>query len=707
MSDLILENDHLKSSLSLIKQVIDEEQSDIKVLSKIAKGNDDVWQTIFNKEYKVKKLSDSLSKPYFARIDFKRDDEDNSNSFYIGRRGVSKEGNIIITDWRAPVSSLYYDSEVGICSFNSPEGIVNGNMLLKRQFEIDDGKLINYFDVNLVTGDKLLQKYLQANNDNRLTSIVATIQKEQNDVIRRRIDENIIVQGVAGSGKTTVALHKIAYLVYNYSKTINEDKYLVIGPNPVFLKYIRNVLPDLDVSGVTQYTFEDFAKSFINEDIIINDSFNKANLKIDGKNNNDIDKFKSSMKYKAMLDQFIDNYINSLNQNDLKIGDFIVVNSHIIKRLFNEVDNSYTFNNRIEHVIKRLTKFIHDNNAVILNNYTDYADSLFVDSNNKELLKKKFAKEREIIKKGCKNEIRNYFASAKASPTKLYKNFIESITNYNIFDYDNLDNLKRETLSYIRKKSYDFEDLAALMYLKKKLIRDEQYSKYRHIVIDEAQDFGEFNFYILKTIFDNATFSIFGDLAQSIYDYRSINSWDRVNSIMFNNSATIVSFNKSYRTTRQIMNVADNIAIKLGLNKSDLVLREGNPVKFISDVDNKEIYIINRINELKNIGYKTIAVISKTEEMSIKLNSRLKLKGLDIPNIMLDDDLNDSRYNVCTISNGLAKGLEFDAVIISDASNNIYKDNSLDMKLLYVAITRALHSLDIIYDSNIAYQLEE
>jgi DNA helicase-2/ATP-dependent DNA helicase PcrA len=155
------------------------------------------------------------------------------------------------------------------------------------------------------------------------------------------------------------------------------------------------------------------------------------------------------------------------------------------------------------------------------------------------------------------------------------------------------------------------------------------------------------------------------------------------------------------------MNVADNIAIKLGLNKSDLVLREGNPVKFISDVDNKEDYIINRINELKNIGYKTIAVISKTEEMSIKLNSRLKLKGLDIPNIMLDDDLNDSRYNICTISNGLAKGLEFDAVIISDASNNIYKDNSLDMKLLYVAITRALHSLDIIYDSNIAYQLEE
>ncbi len=693
MNDLMLEQSHLDEVVLATKEIIKLENSDINVLLKTAKGNDAAWQAIYDKEYKVKQLTESLERPYFARIDFQRDDESTKKEFYIGKRGIMKDSNVIVTDWRAPVSSLYYDGNIGKSTFKSPEGIVNGNMLLKRQFDIENSKIISYFDIDLVTGDKLLQKYLSKNNDNRLKTIISTIQKEQNDVIRRRISENIIVDGVAGSGKTTVALHKVAYLVYNYSQTINEDRYLVIGPNPVFLKYIKTVLPDLDVNGVGQYTFEDFAKEYIGEKITINSSIKKAALNIEGQTAYDIDKFKCSLNYKKMLDAFLDDFIKSLTKEDLKLKDFIVLNSHVIRKIFNEMDNSYSFDSKIEHTIKRIIKFIKENNNYILSNYTDYESYVFQNAIDKGQIKKMFAKDRETIKKNCVNEVRRYFSKAKTYVTLLYKSFLENIEDYDLFYYEHINILKQETLKTIKKKTYDFEDLAALIYLKKKLVSNNYYQKYRHIVIDEAQDLGEFNFWILKEVFSGASFSIFGDLAQSIYDYRSIDSWNIVNDIMFNNTAEIIKFNKSYRTTRQIMHVADEIAKKMGLNESELVLREGSPVNFV-EPNNKEEYIIKRVNELKG-KYKTIAIISKTDNESKIFNERLKEKGLIIPNITVDDDLTDNKYNICTISNQLAKGLEFDAVIISDAS--VYNEHSnLDMKLLYVAITRALHELDII-----------
>ena len=693
MNDLMLEQSHLDEVVLATKEIIKLENSDINVLLKTAKGNDAAWQAIYDKEYKVKQLTESLERPYFARIDFQRDDESTKKDFYIGKRGIMKDSNVIVTDWRAPVSSLYYDGNIGKSTFKSPEGIVNGNMLLKRQFDIENSKIISYFDIDLVTGDKLLQKYLSKNNDNRLKTIISTIQKEQNDVIRRRISENIIVDGVAGSGKTTVALHKVAYLVYNYSQTINEDRYLVIGPNPVFLKYIKTVLPDLDVNGVGQYTFEDFAKEYIGEKITINSSIKKAALNIEGQTAYDIDKFKCSLNYKKMLDAFLDDFIKSLTKEDLKLKDFIVLNSHVIRKIFNEMDNSYSFDSKIEHTIKRIIKFIKENNNYILSNYTDYESYVFQNAIDKGQIKKMFAKDRETIKKNCVNEVRRYFSKAKTYVTLLYKSFLENIEDYDLFYYEHINILKQETLKTIKKKTYDFEDLAALIYLKKKLVSNNYYQKYRHIVIDEAQDLGEFNFWILKEVFSGASFSIFGDLAQSIYDYRSIDSWNIVNDIMFNNTAEIIKFNKSYRTTRQIMHVADEIAKKMGLNESELVLREGSPVNFV-EPNNKEEYIIKRVNELKE-KYKTIAIISKTDNESKIFNERLKEKGLIIPNITVDDDLTDNKYNICTISNQLAKGLEFDAVIISDAS--VYNEHSnLDMKLLYVAITRALHELDII-----------
>ena len=236
----------------------------------------------------------------------------------------------------------------------------------------------------------------------------------------------------------------------------------------------------------------------------------------------------------------------------------------------------------------------------------------------------------------------------------------------------------------------------------------KDYSKIKHVVIDEAQDLGEFNFYALKKALPGATFSIFGDLAQSIYDYRGIHNWEEVNKTMFDGKGEVISFNKSYRTTAEIMDAADDVAESIGLNRSDVVVRHGEPVK-VEGMDGKDIpqKIANKIEELKKKGYQTIAIISKTNLLSNYINDDLAALGVHIPNVGPNDDVSDPRFRVCTISNQLAKGLEFDAVILNNASEDIYSSkSSLDMKLLYVALTRALHELEIVYSGELTKPLQ-
>ncbi len=716
MDELLKEKETLKETLKTVEKLLIKEKDEYKkIFSNFSGSREELWDITDRMKIHIKNLEVSLDKPYFARIDFTYDDDNKTQVVYIGKNGIMDDTNIVVTDWRAPISSLYYDAEVGKCSFEAPEGIITGNMDLKRQYEIEKGELLEYFDVDLVSNDSLLQKYLNTNNDSRLKSIVATIQKEQNEVIRKALNDNLIIQGVAGSGKTTVALHRIAYLVYNYMKSIKQNQYLVIGPNPVFIKYIKSVLPDLDVSGVEQNTFEGFAKTYIGEDININSSDRKVNASISGKLSNDVDKFKSSMKYKNMIEKFLNLYFHSITSKDLMIDGFKVLSSKKISEIFESTNGNFntSLNSRIEVTIDKLCKYISERNDRILSNYNDYSYELFekaTNENDRNKLRKKFAKEREEIKKDCRSTIRKYFNKATLSITKLYRVFIDSIKDFDIYGYENIDIIKKQTSANIKKNNYDFEDLAALMYIKQMVSPDRDYNKYKHVVIDEAQDLGEFNFYVLKNILPFATFSIFGDLAQSIYDYRGVDNWEDVNSIMFDNKGSIVHFNKSYRTTSQIMNVADEVSDSIGLGKSDLVVRQGNPVSFnqVEEKDNIPSYIIKKIQDFKDKGYKTIAVISKTELMSYCINDDLIDNGLSIPNISISDDLTDDRYSVCTISNQLAKGLEFDAVIVNGASEEIYSSNSsLDMKLLYVAITRALHELDIIYSGEITKPLQK
>ena len=709
-----LEKEKLFKTIEIIKDILVDKEEELKNLFNNFIGDrEELWKIADMKKIHIRNLKTSVNKPYFARIDFTSDEDGKVSTVYIGKNGVIKNTDIIVTDWRAPISSLYYDAEIGRCSFEAPNGTISGNMSLKRQFEIELGELQEYFDVDLVSNDELLQKYLNSNNDARLKSIVSTIQKEQNDVIRKKIFDNIIIQGVAGSGKTTVALHRIAYLVYNYMKTIKQNQYLVIGPNPVFLKYIKSVLPDLDVSSVEQCTFEQFAQMYIDENISVNSSDKKVIDNIEGKNNSDVDKFKCSIKYKKMIDKFLKIYFYSITSKSLMLGNFEVIPQNIMREIFEGTEEVYSkdLNNKIEITIDRLCKYIENNYDFITSRYNNYSFELFKNvqtDEEKNKMRNMFSKDRTELSKNCRSILRKYFNKSKVTTIKLYKLFISSINDYDIYNYNNISELKRKTQKNIKNNSYDFEDLSALIYIKTALGLNKNYERIKHTVIDEAQDLGEFNFYVLKESLPASTFSIFGDLAQSIYDYRGINNWNEVNEVMFSGNGEIVNFNKSYRTTAEIMESADDVLDSIGLSRSDMVVRHGNPVQVseIEDANNIPEYIAEKICEYKEKGYKTIAVISKTDLLSNYINKALKMFGINIPNVTANDDLIDEKFRVCTISNQLAKGLEFDAVILNNANEEIYSSNSsLDMKLLYVALTRALHELDIVYSGTITKPL--
>lgn len=510
-----------------------------------------------------------------------------------------------------------------------------------------------------------------------------------------------------------MALHRIAYLVYNYMKTIKQNQYLVIGPNPVFLKYIKSVLPDLDVSSVEQCTFEQFAQMYIDENISVNSSDKKVIDNIEGKNNSDVDKFKCSIKYKKMIDKFLKIYFYSITSKPLMLGNFEVIPQNIMREIFEGTEEVYSkdLNNKIEITIDRLCKYIENNYDFITSRYNNYSFELFKNvqtDEEKNKMRNMFSKDRAELSKNCRSILRKYFNKSKVSTIKLYKLFISSINDYDIYNYNNISELKRKTQKNIKNNSYDFEDLSALIYIKTALGLNKNYERIKHTVIDEAQDLGEFNFYVLKESLPASTFSIFGDLAQSIYDYRGINNWNEVNEVMFSGNGEIVNFNKSYRTTAEIMESADDVLDSIGLSRSDMVVRHGNPVQVseIEDANNIPEYIAEKICEYKEKGYKTIAVISKTDLLSNYINKALKMFGINIPNVTANDDLIDEKFRVCTISNQLAKGLEFDAVILNNANEEIYSSNSsLDMKLLYVALTRALHELDIVYSGTITKPL--
>ena len=665
---------------------------------------------------KEKSLKRAQLTPYFARIDFKQDNlkQSNKEEIYIGKATIfDDDSNVAVVDWRAPIASIYYDGKIGKTKYECPEGIIEGELSLKRQYTIENGKLINYRDVDITTNDEMLQDCLNEKSDKRLKNIVSTIQSEQNQIIRANMFKPLIVQGVAGSGKTTVALHRIAYLVYTYKENFKADDFLILAPNKFFLDYISNVLPDLGVENVKQQTFEEFAMEIIKTNIkVLNPNIELSKIVENSEDASIVKKsaiFKSSLNFKIVLDNYLNNlYKNILPQKNFEICKIIIFEHKELQSLLEDALKR----NSLNASLKILTSIMEKRLKERSNNIID----IITESRKVKLYKisEENKKERMKIFEETEYEISNLLNGGK----KLVKDYIKGIKLRGIFEYykeilNNKENLLKyidsataeyvikELNNNVKNKKIEYEDVAALLYLKYKIYGLQERFSLKHIVIDEAQDFSEFQFYVLNEVLgNNKSMTILGDIAQGIYSYRGTNNWQKINEEVFGGDAKIEMLSNSYRTTYEIMNEANKILSKISseenLNLAIPLSRHGRNVTYTSakKFEEKIMITLEKIKELQNEGFKNIAIIAKDADTCLKIQK--KLEDYNIFANLISNDLIKYEGGLIVVPSYLSKGLEFDNVIIFDYDK--YSSSKLDIKLLYVAFTRAMHTLDVIKD---------
>lgn len=700
------------------EKLIEEElrKSDMNyTMEDIAKG--EVLLTRVKKLENIKKIKNV---PYFARMDFKEENRD-LEKLYIGKISIldNKTAEPIIVDWRAPISNLYYEGKLGSAEYECLGKKIKGDILLKRQYIIEKKQLKKYIDINVTGNDELLQNALEEKADDRLKNIVATIQDEQNKIIRAKINSPLIVQGVAGSGKTTIALHRIAYLIYNYEKEFKPEEFMIIAPTKFFLNYISNILPDLGVNNVKQCTFEDFAYDVIGKKLNISDSNEKlviiVNKEFDDINKGKIDimikeaKYKSSIKFKKIVDDYLlqieNNYIP---KNDFYFKDYEIMSYNNINKLFKETYKMYNYNDRIKEIEKNLISELKKKSLLIIDDIRKKRSKELQNLTGENRIKvfDKYEKIIKLLEKDYKKIVKQYLNQiSKKDCIQYYKEFIDEYLQNSdeVMIY-----LKKNTSNNLQKNEISFEDLAPIMYIQYKIFGIKEKCKIKHVVVDEAQDYGEFQFDILKQILNSNSMTILGDIAQGVHYYRGIENWKKFIDVEFKNVKTVyTTLNKTYRTTKEIMEIANNVINKLPeFEKEYIVL--GEPVidrknsvniKKNKNIDELISSINNRINEYLQNDYKSIAIIGKDMNECEEIEKKLRKTRKDIKLIKGKD----SEYNsgISVVPSYLAKGLEFDCVIISNANEEKYTYSSLDIKLLYVTITRAMSKLDIFYTGEI------
>lgn len=721
--EIEIEQEKINEFISFAKNELEE----IELLYKKIDENsqDEFLQAELSKIYinKIKKLNKAILNPFFARVDFKEEKKDNFDKIYIGRTNIFDDKmNVVVADWRAPISNIYYDGRIGKTEYECLDGTIYGELLLKRIYDIQHGKLLSYNDIDITTNDDMLQECLKENSDARLKNIVSTIQAEQNKIIRSDMFKPLIIQGVAGSGKTTVALHRIAYLVYTYEKHFKPEDFLIIAPNKFFLDYISNVLPDLGVDYVRQETFEQLTLDIIDEKLEIEDANIKLNKIINNKEeNNMVDvikkaaEFKSSINFKNIIDiclnKFNDEYL--LNR-DFMIKDIIVIKYEELKEMFDLNKEKVPLQKRVKFLKEYMIKKVDNLSGQIIdklsnerkNKIQNISDKITEEEAQKE--RKKIVEETEYeitcLLKGGKKLVEDFIKKLpKIKLMEQYKNIInESELMKSYIDNETIDYIRKEYNKRIKNKVIESEDLAPLLHIKYKLNGCEENFNLKHIVIDEAQDFGEFQFYALNEILNNnKSMTILGDIAQGIYSYKGTKSWKRINDVVFKGEAVIENMDKSYRTTIEIMNEANKVIEpvknKININLAIPISRHGKLVKTIdiSTFEEEISYIDKRIIELLNEGLKNIAIICKDLKKCYAVYEAINKKNKEVE--LITEDVLKYNGGITIIPVHLSKGLEFDSVIITDY--NLYDNSILERQLLYVACTRAMHTLDILRGS--------
>ncbi|NGQ96353.1 UvrD-helicase domain-containing protein [Brevibacillus sp. SYP-B805] len=713
------EQKRLEETLSVIDREIALLREEIK------EPTDDYVKQVVNYK-KAKELRylehQGREKPYFGRVDFLKHETGETDSVYIGKRGIVRSDTFdsIVVDWRAPIASLYYSGESRDAYYRTKHGIVRGEVKLKRNFAIDQGKITGIYDgalketINRELGspdefleegyiDEFLAASLNQTNDSRLKDIVATIQAEQNEIIRADKDKIVIVQGVAGSGKTTIALHRLSYLIYNYQDTLASKRFMVFAPNRLFLHYISEVLPELGVDDVQQATFLDWAaklvKPILPKGWRILDPSKALMLFFEEAPGEEREKAWKRMRFKGSLacKETLDAYLQYLIRERIPFRDLrfiynktkqvFTLPAQEIRDLFAGALSHLPYRARVEALRKQLKQEM--NKRVFAHLREQRID----------LDKQGLARFERMIE-----QILDRYLEAWPS-VDVFAAYREILTTPELLRRLAPPAVDDETLRVVGETSaalfagerVEAEDIAPLLYLKHLLEGLGGTEPFDHAVVDEAQDLSPLEIAIVALMSKRQSVTIVGDIAQGIHAYRGLSSWDELlQGVFAGEAAAFYTLEQSYRSTIEIMKLANTVLHQIELPqevKAKPVLRHGAEPEIVHYAARDALWadIVRRVEAFRKEGLQTVAIVSKTMEEGKKAYKALKPS---IPDIALVNSKDTEFPGGVTIMPAyVTKGLQFDAVILLDADDEHYGLTEWDAKLLYVAMTRPVHRL--------------
>lgn len=725
------ENAHLSRTLSVIeaeKTRAAEELKDAEAQLKEARAYDPdklpIREILYVKAFETERgMTVALGKPYFTRIDF-TEDGGSKSTYYIGKYGVIDSDTLesVVVDWRAPLANLYYSGQLGRVEYVAPDGKVAGDLTLKRQFDISDGKLNSIFDTDIVSQDAYLQNALNQMNGERLKEIVTTIQAEQNYVIRYPLRQSLVVQGVAGSGKTTIALHRIAYLLYAFRDQLRPENMLILAPNPLFLNYIAGVLPDLGVERVNQTTFPMLLSDWLGRMLGKIDFSDRTetvlNLPADERKAlTRIARLKGSVKLQTALDAFFSSWESRFSPEDgIRFGPVSLWTKEEMDRFLFVDEAPFPMARRVSEFKKQL--------LLRAKAAAKRLEAWFLSESDRraELIRKEHESKPDLVAhlnrlyesrdariRQTREQVKPFADEVIASlpsmePISLYRDFWESVED----DYGFSEAARRTIARIDAKMPLEPEDAAPIAYLAMKLHELPRH-EIRHVVIDEAQDFSAFEYMLLTRMMPSATFTVVGDLMQGIHSWRGLQSWDEITQSVFRGACSTHSLITSYRSTVEVMETALRVAKHRptpGQTEVRSVIRHGEKTEFRAFTGEAEqaSLIADTIARWQEAGMRVIAVIERRRETVARLVKRLPAQ---LNARVLDTEDTEYTGGVYVSPASAVKGLEFDGVIIADASENLYPDADLDARLLYVALTRPLHRLCVLYSGTITPLLAE
>lgn len=669
------EKEYLKQIISFLKKVIGNTDASVKDhVDTLAEYKDYIWsnkdidpheirsmresilnhfalgESVINKR---KRLTKILAIPYFGRIDFLEKKENSKvMPIYIGIHTFydPESRATLIHDWRAPVSSMFYDHELGEAGYRSPSGEIKGVISLKRQYRIRGGKMEFMIESALTVHDDILQKELSSNADDKMKNIVATIQREQNQIIRNEDIRTLIIQGVAGSGKTSIALHRIAYLLYTFRDSISSKDILIISPNKVFSDYISNVLPELGEETVPETSMEQILSGVLEHKYKYQTYFGLVNELLEKPFSSLIDRiaYKASFGFISELDKFILHIENTyFKAADVKLTKYITIPAPFIEEQYLRF-NRYPIRRRFDAMADYMLDMLK----------IQYAFTVTTAGRN--LLKK---------------EIRLMFAGN--NDIQVYKDFFKWTNNPGMFKMR-----KGHTLEY--------SDLAPLAYLHLALEGNgNQPFRVKHLLIDEMQDYSPIQYKVIQKLFPCRK-TVLGDAGQSVNPYGSSTAETIQKSLT---ASEIMKLCKSYRSTFEITDFAQKIHPNAELEpvarhgEKPQILQFGSAVEELSG-------IMGLISTYRKSGYKSLGIICKTEQQARKMADMLKSYANDIS--FLSSQSSAFVQGIVITSAHMAKGLEFDEVIIPQTDERNYR-SEIDKSMLYVAVTRAMHRLTLTF----------